>query len=167
MPSQLEIAEHLGISQQAAGQICAALGIEWQTTSLDTIRLRYIHHLREVAAGRQAEGGINLATERAALARAQRLRIEMDLAQRRGELAPVGAMEMVLAKVGVKVGKILDTIPPQIRRRVPGIPAEVIEAIDSDIAKCRNMAAAMTLDDLDKEDDDEVGDDDVDAAPES
>lgn len=159
MTTQLEIAKHLGISQQAAGQVCAALGIEWQTTSLDVVRLRYIEHLREVAAGRKAEGGINLATERAALARAQRLRIEMDLAQRRGELAPVGAMEMVLAKVGVKVGKILETIPAQIRRRVPGIPAEVIEAIDGDIAKCQNMAASMTLADLEKEDDDEQGDD--------
>lgn len=158
MISQQEIAIHLGISQQGVSQMCAALAINWQTASLDDIRLKYIAHLREVAAGRKAEGGINLATERAALARAQRLRIEMDIAQRRGELAPVGAMEMVLARVGVKVGKILDTIPPQIRRRVPDIPAEVIEAIDSDIAKCRNMAAAMTLADLERDDDDEQED---------
>lgn len=114
--------------------------------------LEYCGHLREVAAGRAASGELDLASERARLAKEQADKVAMQNAERRGELAPVSAMEMVLAAVGSKVGKILDTIPGLVRRRVPGAGSDVIEAIESDIAKCRNMAAAMTLAELFEDD---------------
>lgn len=41
------------------------------------------------------------------------------------------------------------------RRRAPGIGGDVLEAIAADIAKCRNMAAAMRLDDLMRDDEPE------------
>lgn len=145
----------VGISQPAVSDLIGrgvlsegAIGVEW-------VR-EYCGHLREIAAGRVADGDLDLAGERARLAKEQADRIAMQNAERRGELAPVALLETVLANAGTKVGRILDTIVPQIRRRVPGVPAEVLQTIENDIAKCRNLAASMVLSDLD--DDDEAVD---------
>jgi phage terminase Nu1 subunit (DNA packaging protein) len=112
--------------------------------------LAYCSQLREQAAGR-ASGDLVLASERAALARAQRERIEMQNAVTRGELAPVVAIEQVLAQAGSKVAAVLDTIPGMIRRRVPGLSAADIELVASEVAKARNIAAAIRMADLDDE----------------
>lgn len=48
--------------------------------------------------------------------------------------------------------RILDTIPGTIKRREPGLSADTMMAISRDVAKVRNMAAAVTLDDLREED---------------
>jgi phage terminase Nu1 subunit (DNA packaging protein) len=105
----------------------------------------YCSHLREIAAGRAASGDLDLATERAGLAKAQRERIEMQNAVTRRELAPTHLLEEVLAKAGARVAKILDTIPGVIRRREPSLSGETIAAITRDIVKVRNVAAAMSL----------------------
>ncbi len=154
-PKQAETAAHLDLTDRSVRELEPKLGLRSDYT-LAEFRVAYIRHLREVAAGRAGEGtnDLELVAERARLAKEQADRIAMQNAQMRGELAPVAAMEMVLASVGAKVGRILDTIPGTIRRRVPGIDSETIEAITADIAKCRNMAAAMTLDSL--ADDDET-----------
>ena len=55
MTTQQQIAEHLGLSQQAVSKQLSKLGIDWKTASLDQIRLEYIKQLRKAAAG-QAEG---------------------------------------------------------------------------------------------------------------
>lgn len=153
-PKQAEVAAHLDLSDRSVRELEPKLSLPTGYT-LAEFRIAYIRHLREVAAGRMGEGteGLELATERARLAKEQADKIAMQNAERRGELAPVAAMEMVIAAVGAKVGRILDTIPGTVRRRVPGIGADVIEAITADIAKCRNMAAAMTLADLDEDED--------------
>ncbi len=111
-------------------------------------------------ARRTAAGDLDLAAERARLAKEQADKVAMQNAVSRGELAPVAAMEAVLAAVGTRVGKILDTIPGLVRRRAPGVGHDVSEQITADIAKCRNMAAAMSLDDLMRDDDTSEDDED-------
>lgn len=159
--TQEQFGNLVGISQQSVSDMSKRGILTDGATAIVWLR-EYCGHLREVAAGRAAAGDLDLAGERAALARAQREKIELHLAERRGELAPVAAMEMVLANVGVRVGRILETIPAQIRRRAPGISAQVIQQISADIAKCQNMAASMTLADLEREDDDEQEEDEAD-----
>jgi phage terminase Nu1 subunit (DNA packaging protein) len=149
---QAEFGELVGISQPAVSDLLAR-GVLADGQSGGAWLKQYCRHLREIAAGRATNGDLDLATERARLAKEQADRIAMQNAIARGELAPVAAMEAVLATVGAKVGKILDTIPGLVRRRVPDIGADVVEHIASDIAKCRNKAASMTLTSL--EDDDE------------
>lgn len=148
----------IGVSEAAvSGMAKAAIIIPGQCAG---VWLRdYCSHIREQAAGRATVGDLDLATERARLAKEQADKVAMQNAERRGELAPVSAMEMVLASVGAKVGRILDTIPGQVRRRVPGIGSDVIEAIAADIAKCRNMASSMTLASLEESDDEQDVDD--------
>ena len=119
------------------------LGIEWKTATIDEIRVAYITELREQAAGRAAAGDLDLATERAGLARAQREKIEMQNAVTRRELAPVALLEEVLAKAGSRVAGILDAIPGMIKRRVAGLSSNDIELIAVEVARARNIAAAV------------------------
>lgn len=135
--------------------LCAEMGIDWKATALDEIRVTYIRRLREQAAGRAAVGDLDLAGERAALAKAQRERIEMQNAVTRRELAPVYLIEEVLAKAGSRAARILDAIPGAVRRRAPELPAAVVEHVQREIIKARNIAAAITLEDLREDDQDE------------
>lgn len=148
MLTQKKISEHLDLSQQAVSELMAGLGIDSKTASLDEIRVAYIRRLREQAAGRAAAGDLDLAGERAALAKAQRERIEMQNAVTRGELAPVVLIEEVLTKAASKTAGILDAIPGMVRRRVPQLTADDIDLIAGEVAKARNMVAAMSLADL-------------------
>lgn len=158
--SQSEFGAMVGISQPAVSD-CIARRVLLPGASAGEWLLCYCRHLREVAAGRQGDGDGDLVAERTRLAKEQADKIAMQNAVERRELAPVAAMELVLAQVGSKVGKILDTVPGMVRRRVPGAGAEVIEAIAGDIAKCRNMIAGMKLADLEGEgSDDGDGDED-------
>lgn len=163
-PKQNEVGAHLDLSDRSVREWEAKLALPADYTMAD-IRVAYIRRLREEAAGRATDGDLDLATERARLAKEQADKVAMQNAERRGELAPVAAMEMVLARVGAKVGKILDTIPGLVRRRVPGIGSDVVEAITADIAKCRNMAAAMTLASLEADDEADVDQPQDDAEP--
>lgn len=159
---QVEFGVLVGISQPAVSDLLAR-GVLAEGESGGAWLKQYCRHLREIAAGRATSGDFDLATERARLAKEQADKVAMQNAIQRGELAPVAAMEAVLATVGTRVGKILDTIPGLVRRRVAGVGADVIEHIVADIAKCRNMAAAMTLASL-EQDEEEQGADATDQA---
>ena len=145
--TQACIAEIIGISQQAVSEIERRGVCDRGMTLLQWWRT-YTNHLREQAAGRLASGDLDLATERAALARAQRERIEMQNAVTRRELAPAFLLEEILSSAGAKMGAIFDAIPGAIRRRNQALTAADLETIATEIAKARNIAAAMTLDDL-------------------
>jgi phage terminase Nu1 subunit (DNA packaging protein) len=114
----------------------------------------YCAHLREQAAGRAAAGELDLAAERAALAREQRDRIAMQNAVTRRELAPISMLEMALATMGRQVVAVLESIPVNIKRRSKNLTAEDIAIITGEINRARNIAAAAQL----EEDDGDVGD---------
>ena len=147
MLKQADIAEHLDMSQQSVSEWMIRLSINWRDSSLDEIRVLYIRELREQAAGRAASGDLDLAEERAGLARAQKERIEMQNAVTRRELLPAVLIAEVLAKAGSKVAGILDAIPGMVKRRV-ALSSETLDMIASEVARARNIAAAVTLDDL-------------------
>ncbi|MBW7896533.1 MAG: terminase small subunit [Opitutaceae bacterium] len=157
--TQTEFGAIVGISQPAVSDLVSRGVLTEGETAAVWLRESF-GHLREVAAGRAAAGDLDLATERAGLAKAQREKIEMQNAVTRNELAPVYLIEEVLAKAGARVSKILDTIPGTIRRREPSLSAATIAEIARDVAKVRNIAAAITLEDLRA--DDEQSDNDTD-----
>ncbi len=157
--TQKAFGEMVGVSQPAVSDLVAR-GVLKAGDSAGAWLLSYCGNLREVAAGRVASGDLDLAAERARLARAQADKIEMQNAERRRELAPAYLIEEVLAKAGAKVAGILDAIPGAIKRRELNLSAESVKVIQTEIAKARNMAAAVSLDDLaddePQDDDDEV-----------
>lgn len=145
--TQKQFGELVGISQPAVSDLLQR-GVLTEGAICGAWLMSYCGHLRETAAGRAAAGDLDLAGERAALARAQRERIEMQNAVTRGELAPVILIEEVLTKAASKVAGILDAIPGMIRRRVPLLTADDIDLISGEVAKARNTVAKMSLADL-------------------
>lgn len=101
MATQEELAAHLDLSDRQIRDLAArevlprARRGQWD---LDACRLAYLRHLRELAAGRDAQ----LAMERARLAKGQADAQEMKNAQLRGELIPredvVVAWQSVIAR---------------------------------------------------------------------
>ena len=145
--TQAEFGTLVGVSQQAISSLVGRGLLDLDGSGAAAL-LVYCSHLRETAAGRAAGGDLDLADERAKLAKAQRERIEMQNAQTRGELAPVVLIEEVLAKAGARIGGIFDAIPGAVRRRVPVLSSEEIGNIEKEIAKARNIVAAISLADL-------------------
>lgn len=160
-PTQTEIAEHLDISDRRVRELAVEWGIDSREISLSAWRIRYLRHLREQAAGRAAAGDLDLAVERARLAKEQADRIAMQNAVTRKELAPAHLIEEVLARAGARAAKLLDTIPGELRRRAASLTADDLSTVAGVIVKARNIAAAVSLADL--EDDDQADTTDADA----
>lgn len=123
-----ELMKHLDIdSREGLGKVAGRLGFEklgrgkWD---LDDCRLRYIRHLRETAAGRAASGGLDLAQERARLARAQTEKTDLDVQVRRHELVPVDQVENRWTGAVVSARTLLRSLPAKLAPRVAGMNAE-------------------------------------------
>lgn len=139
-----------GISQQAVSGLISR-GVLTPGAPAGAWIIGYCSHLREVAAGRVAAGDLDLATERALLARANAAKLRMQNDVTRRQLAPTHLLEEILAKAGNKAAAILETIPSAIQRRVPALSADDIAAIAREVAKASNMAASLTLSAFDDE----------------
>lgn len=137
------------MAPQTAGDLLRKLGMSASSSSLDDIRIAYIRRLREQAAARTSDGPLDLVNERARLAKEQADRLAMQNEVTRCELAPVALIEQVLSRAGTKVAGILEAIPGMIRRRSKSISSDDLDCITAEIVRARNIAAAITLDDLD------------------
>lgn len=150
--TQAQFGALVGITQPAVSDL-ASRGVLTQGSAAGVWLLAYTEHLREMAAGRGGEGGIELARERARLAREQADKIGMQNAVTRGELAPAHVLEEVLARAGARAGRVLETIPGEVKRRMPQLSSDDIGAIARIVAKARNVAAGLSLRDLTEDDD--------------
>ena len=120
MASQHEVAKHLGISQKMVADMVAMGQLEKKPRGqydLDECRQQYISRLRETAAGRAANGDLDLAEERARLAKEQADAKEMENAVARGELVYIedvgGAIEKQFTKVRAKMLGIPTKVAPE------------------------------------------------------
>ena len=150
MLTQKEIGEHIDLDQSSVSRLCEELAIDWSSAGLDVVRVAYIRRLREQAAGRAASGDLDLATERARLAKEQADRIALQNQVTREELAPAHLIEEVLSKAAGRIAGIFDAIPGMIKRRLPSLSSAEIEMIGAEIARGRNIVANMSLSDLDE-----------------
>lgn len=110
MAALSEVAAHLGVSLKYMNDLIAKGYIEKRDRGqydLDECRRSYIHNLREAAAGRAANGDLDLAAERARLAKEQADAKEMENAIARGELVHIDQIvkdfEAQLTKVRTKM----------------------------------------------------------------
>lgn len=101
MPTQQEIADHLGLDQSAVSKQMQSLGIDWRTASMEAVRLAYCAHLRGVAAGHKSEDGMDLTRERAMTERVDREIKELTLAEKKGQLVNVTQLEPELVQMVV------------------------------------------------------------------
>lgn len=140
--SQEAFGQLVGISQPAVSDLTSR-GVIDAGQPCGIWLLAYTAHLREQAAGRGADG--ELASERARLAREQADAVAMKNAAARRELAPVVVLEEVLALMARQVATVLDGIGPQLRRSFPDLTGEQLKLIAGELARARQLAAAVNL----------------------
>lgn len=142
--TQADFGEMVGISQQAVSHL-VRIGALPATASCGEMLRAYCHRLREVAAGRGADGDLDLAQERAALARAQREGIEMKNAVARKQYAPVTLLAMTLATASQAVAERLEQLPGLLRRSCPDLPEAARTQLMTVIASARNEWVTRTV----------------------
>lgn len=143
-PTQAEIAAHLDISDRRLRELLTEFSLDHKRAPMADIRIRYIRKLREEAAGRAAGGDLDLAGERALLARAQREGQEIKNHTARGTYAPIELLSDVLANASQAVVDRLDQIPADLRRVCPDLPQAVRDAVMAEIASARNEMVRKT-----------------------
>lgn len=164
--TQAEFGALVGISQPAVSQLqtygVLQFGAPWRVWLA-----AYCARLREQAAGRVGDstGGLDLVQERAALARSQRERVDLQNARTRGEQAPIEALGDALAKaISVMVSE-LEQIDGLISQTAPDLPEPTRLAVLNAVAAARNKIATRAADlivaDLDPADD--IDAEDIDA----
>ena len=89
MPTQTEIAEHLGLSQAAVSKAMMKLTLDWRTSSMDEIRLAYLNRLRAEASGHVSSSGLDLVEEKAKTERVRRELAMMELMEKQGLLVNI------------------------------------------------------------------------------
>ena len=155
-PKQTEIAAHLDLSDRSVREFLDRYGIEHKHSTLTEIRVAYIRHLREIAAGRATDGTIDLPTERALLARSQREGQEIKNEVARGTYAPIEALTDVLANASQAIVDHLDQIPAGISRVCPDLPQAVRDLLMTTLARARNemvrKTASLVADSLEQSD---------------
>lgn len=93
MPTQVEIAEHLDLSERRVRDIFQELGLDTRRASLDEVRLAYIRDLREKAAGRGGDDHASLTRARTREAEASAELKQLQILERSKQLVPVAEVE--------------------------------------------------------------------------
>jgi phage terminase Nu1 subunit (DNA packaging protein) len=122
--SRRELADHLDLELTSIGNLLAR-GLISLDMTLDEARVAYIRDLREKAAGRRAhatEGGevLDLAAERARLARAQSEGAELKNAELRGELVAASDVFDRWANLALSWKNRVRGIPAAATVHIPG-----------------------------------------------
>lgn len=81
---------------------------------------------------------LDLGQERAALAREQRVAVEMRNAITRGEYAPIALLGEVLACASQAVADGFDRLPSRLKKSCPDLPPQAMEEVLAVIAIARN-----------------------------
>jgi phage terminase Nu1 subunit (DNA packaging protein) len=147
MPTQQEFAVHVGITRQTAGEMIRKGTIPAHGT-MDELRLAYCAHLREVAAGRSSAkaqaAGLDLTAERARLSKLQADKVEIELAELRGEVVRtedvaevmqghvIAARSRLLALPSKLVALFSPDMRPQTLALAEGVVREALEELSSD-----------------------------------
>lgn len=155
--TQAEFGSLIDMSQQAVSDLVrrgilpdGAPACEWLVA--------YCTHLRGIAAGRGGDKALELTAERARLASEQADRIAMQNAIARKEQMPTYLLEEILARACSRAGRILDTIPGELRRRLPQLSSADLAVVNLVVAKARNAASKVSLADIEADDDEPAGD---------
>jgi len=137
--TQKALGELVGVSQQAIGAMVKEGKIAISGT-LGQALIEYCERLRDQAAGRlgDGEGGLDLVQERAGLAKEQKEAQALKNAVTRGEYAPIGALEDVLAQACSNVVAEFEQLEGTLRKTCPDLDEQAKTTIFAVIAAARN-----------------------------
>ena len=144
--SQTEFSNLVGVNQSTVSRLLSDGVIRSDSTGLTWIR-DYIARLREQAAGRMSQDGdgLDLVQERAALAREQRISMEIKNAVARGEYAPISLLSEVLALASQAVVERFEQLPGALRKVCPDLPEAARDQVLATIADARNQWVRETI----------------------
>ena len=142
--AQGHFAELVDISSARVSQLLSEGVLPSSGTGLQWLHA-YCHRLREQAAGRHTDGPLNLAQERAALAREQRAGIEIKNGVLRGEYAAISLLSETLGSASQAVAERFDHLPGRIKNAVPDLTAAVLDQVLAVIAEARNEWVIQTV----------------------
>jgi phage terminase Nu1 subunit (DNA packaging protein) len=136
---QTDFGAMVGVSQPAISALVDK-AILTHGDPAGTWLLAYCARLREQAAGRlgASVNGLDLAQERAALAREQRIGHAIKNSVARGQYASVELLAQVLAEASQAVASRFDHLVPAVRRAVPELSPAVMDLVMATIATARN-----------------------------
>lgn len=163
--TQAEFGRLVGVHQSVVSRLVTDGTLQAGGTAGDWL-MAYCERLRTVAAGRYTEGPLDLAQERAALARAQAALVEHRLAVARGTYAPISVLAEVLATASQAVAERLDHLPGHLRKMCPRLTEDERDEVVAVIAQARNewvrataelVAQQLAADDADEPADDAPG----------
>lgn len=139
--------EIVGVSQQAISAMVNDGKLPTEATQGEMI-VAYCQRLRDQAAGRLGSeiGGLDLVQERAALAREQRLGIEIKNAVARGEYAPIAMLSEVLATASQSVVERFEQLPSMLKKSCPDLSESAREQVMAVLADARNEWVRATHD---------------------
>lgn len=143
--TQEYFAQIVGITQKSVSDLQTRNVISAGET-FGTWLKKYCSHLRETAAGRTGVGDLNLADERAAIAKEQRIRVELQNAVTRREYGPIEAMELGVSDAMARAAAMLDTIPGKLKMSSDRLTADDLSLVQKVIADVRNDIAELDID---------------------
>lgn len=157
--TQAELAELVGVSQQNISSLMGE-GKLPPMGPLGEMLHAYCRRLRDQAAGRLGTevGGLDLVQERAALAREQRLGIEIKNAVARGDYAPVALLAEVLAAASQAIVERFEQLPGMLKKACPDLPDAAREQVMTTLANARNEWVRATCELVARRFDDESDD---------
>ena len=171
--SQAELARALGLSPARITMLKkrgmpvhdVEAAMAWRARNIAVPALTQTSAPASGAAPAAVAGALDLAQERAGLAKAQREGIELKNSILRGEYASIMLLADVLATASQAVAERFDHLAPRLRRACPELPSRALEEVMAVVAAARNewvrSTAALISKRLDEMPDD--GDDDGDA----
>lgn len=93
----------------------------------------------------EESGGISLASEEHRYNKLRNDKLELQINELSRKLAPVEILQEYSAKLAAAVGKILDGVPGQIKRRNPKLTTTDLNAIKTEVSKAMNAASRINI----------------------
>ncbi|HXF75902.1 MAG TPA: hypothetical protein VNN13_07395 [Methylomirabilota bacterium] len=119
--TQSDFARLVGLDQSVISR-AVSNGICNPATGWKRALRQFVAHRSSTAAGRQSENGLDLCEERAALARAQREKIEFDLRKARDEFIPKQLVINILSASHAMARNRILGWPARLRSMLPELP---------------------------------------------
>jgi phage terminase Nu1 subunit (DNA packaging protein) len=141
--TQAEFAELVGLSEARVSQLFSEGILDRGGVAIDWIRA-YVERLRNMAVERGSHGELDLAQERAALTREQRIGVAMKNDVSRTEFAPTPVLQHVLCLASESIASKLDTLPARLKAAAPELSESALAAISTEVARARDDWLADT-----------------------
>lgn len=142
-PATLQaIADRLGLTRRWVVKL-RKQDIISNPVTLDEARLQFLAYRERLTPAGSNEAAVDFNRERALLTKEQRIGHELKNAQLRKELAPLTVITGTLAIAATRVKAHFQTLPGEIKKKLPTVTATELLIIDRCITKCLNTIAAM------------------------